>query len=56
MAYVRFDNYISAYLAIKALNNFDVSDTLKIAVNWCEEEDFNLIQHQMASINPSDGN
>jgi len=54
-AYIRYDNYVSAYLAIKTINGFAVSDTLKIEVRWCDQLDFNWLEQQMAAISPSDG-
>ncbi len=48
-AYFRFDNYVSCYAAIKILNHFEVSDTLRISMSWCEQNDLNTIEQYYAA-------
>jgi hypothetical protein len=34
---------------VKSLNGFEVNDNLRMAVGWCNQEDFNAIQHLFAA-------
>ena len=50
MAYFRYDSYVSCYTAIKTLNEFEINDTLRLSVGWCNENDIaTLSQHYAAS-------
>jgi hypothetical protein len=50
LAYFRYDSYIACYTAIKVLNQFEVTDSLRLSVDWCDDNDINLIsQHYAAS-------
>ena len=50
MAYIRYDNYISCFLAIKTLNHFEVKDILRLSANWCDQNDINALQQLFAAI------
>ena len=55
VAFIRYDNYISCYLAITTVNGLALDDVLRVSVAWCDFEDMTQLQQDLGLTSVFDG-
>ena len=55
VGFLRYDNYISCYLAVATLNGLPLDDVLRLSVGWCDPEDISQLQQEVNTVGVFDG-